>query len=753
MKFRSPLTFKEDKNPTTPPKGEVSLFLLSKQYSNDWDTYFTNPDALIADRGYEIVDEIRTDYTYNMCNSIRNYARLSTPWDIKPYSDDNIDKRIAECCKFILTHTKGSFRKVLEAIYSAQPYGFSVTEMNYEDILEGEWKGKIGIESFKTRFPHNIEFDLDPHGNINEIVQETGAGQYIPLPRNKIIHYVNNSIFGIPQGDPDVKYVYKPYISKKWALRFWSLGLQRFGMGWVAFTYPHNLPKRKETIAKQLAKIENAKGILLPDDVEMKFWEMSGSKGSPFAEALKEHNKAISRSLLLPDSLGYTDTAFGSYAKAKTEFSVFEILLEKYKKETEEEIAREQILKFIVLYNFGATANVPYFEFHPLTQEDKLELAQTYSQLTQSGFIHPTIEDENFARKFYGLPEIKEKTLIENKGIPEKKGVPENKEFQEGRKLEGFKHFKYKETETMLDTLESKAKTEMEETIGKMRRKFDSDIEKMGFLNVDKNPNPKKLKDISLSYLGDFKGTTYKYLALAYMNAKHTAYQEIKNSGNLPKALAEKYSEIEKFSMEASFGLSVDEAYKYFMGKIPITKNELEYYNTRAFTITGVLEEDILGEAQIILGKQYVRNDKVWVKKKLERLWEKYEATGELTDVGKLKTAHRLEIIRRTNMSEAMNHARYNMFTSPGVRQVLKGFQITAILDDRTTDYCSSIDGNVYKVFEFSPPPYHFQCRTTFVPVYYYEEVQFSPWVASPYEDFSEIEKLGFNGYLVDIAA
>jgi SPP1 gp7 family putative phage head morphogenesis protein len=48
---------------------------------------------------------------------------------------------------------------------------------------------------------------------------------------------------------------------------------------------------------------------------------------------------------------------------------------------------------------------------------------------------------------------------------------------------------------------------------------------------------------------------------------------------------------------------------------------------------------------------------------------------------------------------------------------VVKGVEIVATLDNRTTEICMSEDGNVYPVGSGPRPPFHWNCRTTTVPV------------------------------------
>jgi SPP1 gp7 family putative phage head morphogenesis protein len=49
---------------------------------------------------------------------------------------------------------------------------------------------------------------------------------------------------------------------------------------------------------------------------------------------------------------------------------------------------------------------------------------------------------------------------------------------------------------------------------------------------------------------------------------------------------------------------------------------------------------------------------------------------------------------------------------------IIKGFQVVATLDDATTLTCGALDGKVFPVDEFEEPPYHWNCRTTYIPVF-----------------------------------
>jgi SPP1 gp7 family putative phage head morphogenesis protein len=83
---------------------------------------------------------------------------------------------------------------------------------------------------------------------------------------------------------------------------------------------------------------------------------------------------------------------------------------------------------------------------------------------------------------------------------------------------------------------------------------------------------------------------------------------------------------------------------------------------------------------------------------------------------GIVPTAKRhVQTIVRTSINELSAVAREETFKAN--EDVISGVMMVATLDDRTTEICQEQDGKVYPVDEGPRPPFHFNCRTTVVPV------------------------------------
>ena len=80
-----------------------------------------------------------------------------------------------------------------------------------------------------------------------------------------------------------------------------------------------------------------------------------------------------------------------------------------------------------------------------------------------------------------------------------------------------------------------------------------------------------------------------------------------------------------------------------------------------------------------------------------------------------------LNTLVRTNTFEALNEARYSLYSDPELADFVQALEYSAILDERTTDICSAMDGRVYRadheVWDDYRPPLHWNCRSVLVAI------------------------------------
>ena len=91
----------------------------------------------------------------------------------------------------------------------------------------------------------------------------------------------------------------------------------------------------------------------------------------------------------------------GSFALAKVHLDILKMCLKKLKRDLEESVMQEQIIKKLVNFNFQ-TSNYPTFSLGPVEDRDMELLADAIVKLIDGEVIKA---DEEWIRDYLGIPE------------------------------------------------------------------------------------------------------------------------------------------------------------------------------------------------------------------------------------------------------------------------------------------------------------------------------------------------------------
>ncbi len=86
------------------------------------------------------------------------------------------------------------------------------------------------------------------------------------------------------------------------------------------------------------------------------------------------------------------------------------------------------------------------------------------------------------------------------------------------------------------------------------------------------------------------------------------------------------------------------------------------------------------------------------------------------------------------------------MFNDPDVDEFVPFLQVSAIRDDRTTAYCDSMDGQVFRKADAPSFPAHFSCRTDLIPYTSIEAKENPPTVANLDDEEAKLRATGKTG-------
>ena len=378
-----------------------------------------NPDTLVSRKGLQIYDKMRLDDMVKASLTLKKFATLAPNYKILPADGSDKAVEIANFIAYTIDNMEGSMNDALFQILTALDYGFSVTEINYEQYDMGEHSGKIGLKNLKTKQPRYYSFAVDKYSNLlDKGLAYNINGEQKKLPTNKFLIFSYQKEFGNHYGTADLRPAYRGYWSKDTIIKFWNIYLERFANPTVVGKYRSNDPNSKTNLRNILDGLTAKTSIThRMDEFDIDFLEPSRSATQDFKEAINYYDKTIARSILIPDRL-VAEGETGAYSQAKVHFDVFLFVLAKLRQDLEEVVMNEQLIKRLVQINFGNVTEMPKFKFNPMTDDQKFALNEMFITAVEKGVISPTLEDENYIRENLHFPEKDNAELTPNDTMP-----------------------------------------------------------------------------------------------------------------------------------------------------------------------------------------------------------------------------------------------------------------------------------------------------------------------------------------------
>ena len=596
-----------------------------------------------------------------------------------------------------------------------------------------------------------------------------------PYPVDKFIIYSYNSKFNNPYGTSDLLAAFRSWFSKKMSLRFWNVWLERYASPFMWATYDPAFGLRKELMAELddfLKNLSSRSGWRGPKGVELNIAKTEGTAGDSYEKAIEAHNRYISHSILCPNLLGFTGSQGsggdgGTNALGKKHFDAFVWIIEKMGRDTSQDIVGEQIIARLINLNFPNVDDekMPRFKFEGSDDDAMLKRANLITILANAGFVNP---EEEWVREFLTLPKVAPGVVLQKPGMaldeeneedaegenekkeekPKDEEKPKSKEDDSKKEKEMGAQREYKKRrqkfferkvdvkkfEQDLDSLEERLFDSLQYELEIIQQKFIEFVEKRIFGADDPLSEFTRLGPGAIN-IKPLNQTLQAWLAKIYLDAKLQAFEELGRSG-VEIEISRNFADT-KAPMEPWNPLPPSEAVDFFNRKVKAkivdregkrklielaTRRELKYYDEKAFAVAGVVRDDILNSAKQIILTGIKKNDQVGAVKSLKDMFSRYVESGISVD-DELLAPNRLNTIVRTNMVDAINQGRRAMYEDEDVKGFVQFWEYTAILDQRTTDYCRCMDGKVFRIDDIGQlqPPAHYNCRAFTVPVTKFE--------------------------------
>ncbi len=654
-----------------------------------------NPDDLVRkfggnSAGLRKYEAMRRDDAVKAALYTKKAALLASGWRIDPATDDDQGKEIADfITNNLIQYYEGNFESGLWEVLSAMDFGYSVTEKIY-DIYDG----KVYLKELKTRPPHTFEFHLDPHGNFlqNGFKQWTEQGSLIPLPLENFIIFTHNKEFSNLYGESDLRAAYRSWWSKDNLIKFWNIYLERFGNPLMIAKYGKTTNStERANLQDMLDNLQAKTSFVMPNDVELDIKESMRNSGGDYDKAIEMHNTSITRSILMPNLLGFGQTGGGSYALGKTQFDVLLWILEKVRRELEN-VINEHIIRPLVEMNFGDQEAYPLFKFNPIYEEDKNTKADLIIKAIQSGAIQTDLETENHIRTLLGMPEkaVEDILPVANPIVTDPKEPAETKTFAFRRAFTSYeKRMDFSLIKKNLTTDIDGYIDGIKETLRKIRDDYTTQILRKKLIETQ---NVAMASKLDFKYIGELGLQIEGILRKGSESGRKIAKDTYK------KSYAQNATKIGLVPSKASMWIKAQS--QILTSKIA---DDLDH-KVKSQLMDGISKG--LSPAQVVHN--------------IEAEFEKYVATEGFE--GSTETSDRLYTEVNTTYAKAYASGMEEYNKELEVEGEIVAYQWSSILDDATTEGCKELDGAIYgidnPIWNQIQQPRHWNCRSLKVPIF-----------------------------------
>ena len=338
----------ESELPPAPPQGEMAVADTRRGMALGLTFIPYNDDDLVMRKGLKIYDEMKKDDQVKACLLLKKCSIIGPGWDIEP--TDNHDPaaiQLAVEVKEDLLGMKGTFHNALMNMLTAFEMGFSCSEIVWS--LPEDINDRIRIKAVKTRAPHDLDFEMDPHGNVTALLQQQGVGQ-TKLMYSKFVHLAYRDEYSNPYGRSDLREAHRPWWMKKNFLQWWAIFAEKLSDPPIIATHPTNAGKPQvDKVLQVLEHIQARTAMTIPDPWKVDLLESMRDPKVMFESAVNFFDLSIARAMLVPDKSGFAGSgdSGGSYALSKTQMSAFQLILEQTARWLEANV-QEQLINRLV---------------------------------------------------------------------------------------------------------------------------------------------------------------------------------------------------------------------------------------------------------------------------------------------------------------------------------------------------------------------------------------------------------------------
>lgn len=358
-------------------------------------------------QGIRVYDEMRkSDGTVRAAMIVTTLPIRRAKWFVNPATEEQQDQDIANFVEHaIFDWLDQTWDDVLRQALLMLPFGVMIFEKVY-GTKEHDGKTYVTLQKLAPRLPKSIlQWELpDRTFGIQQIRQD---GVLAMIPGAKLLIFVNEREGDNWWGTSMLRAAYKHWYMKNTFYKIDAIAFERQGLGVPTIKMPQGYTdadeKKATQVLQNLRASENAY-MVLPPGYEAEFLNMGARTTRDPNASIEHHNKEILQSVLAQFlELGATKSGSGSRALSQDHSDLFLKAMEAIANTVIAEINKNLIPELVDL-NFTDVKVYPVLDYSGITKIDVQALGTAYSQLVTAGAITPTNDDQQYLRAAMGLP-------------------------------------------------------------------------------------------------------------------------------------------------------------------------------------------------------------------------------------------------------------------------------------------------------------------------------------------------------------
>lgn len=688
----------------------------------------------------------------------------STKWYIDPYvgesgESDSKDKEIAEfVTEALFDNMYNTWSEMLTEVFTFLAFGFSVFEKVYYSDGEKVWLKKMGLRKQTTIKQWELS-DGTP-GIIQKLPQPIKYGvnegkDEVEIPSDKLVIFSYKKEGDNYEGVSLLRPAYKHFHIKDQLYKFDAVKHERQSVGIPVIYMPSDADDEDraeaQTIVDNVRSTEQT-GVVMPGTKEegwlFEFADMKGGSGTNLYESIKHHNREITK-VILAQFIELGNTESGSRSLGESQGELFFQAIEFIGNYVRDMFNRYVIPELVDL-NFD-TEVYPVLKYRKIRKVDWEKISKGLKDLADSNYILPNDKTESYLRDLFDLP-ARESTEEETPRGTEKAKPTDTTETKEIKKegkpeVKANEDHEHKEPPGCLDRdfmgfselVDNKLIIQLQNEVPSLEDKARLKKKGLRFNDYEKSAfraltfAERKVNFTSLNRsMETFSDILQKKLTDITNKQKEDLLKQVKKAvdNNDIKAIGIIKA---KYKTELSNALTDVQKEMFEIGKKTAATEMAVKVPPTNVEVRGAMrvQNATLIDELINKTESVVKNGVIEMSTKragMENL-ASAEAVATISTaiddvVSKaVQSLGTLTVIGSVNMGRASIFERYP--------EKIYAMQYSAILDDRTTDHCLSLDGRVVKAgsrdfYNYSPPQ-HYGCRSLWVEIL--QEEVFKPTI------------------------